>query len=499
MSNISSCLSENVSTSDNFNTVPSLPELRQNSRLELKFINTNARSLRPKITSLIDCFKNLDLSYAVVTETWFTDGEKLLLESENLLLGHGLNSFCLNRPPGNAGYSHGGVAIIYRDADIVAKKFHFPNPEAFEILCSELTFRGLKRKVFVIAAYMPPNYKTGRAKACLRFVRNLVLEIKNRSSEPLISIAGDFNQWRIEDALSDYPDIVENAGGPTRKNRTIDRCFSNFNERIDETSVISPLQTEETEAGNLRRSDHRVVFTSASIEKLKSPKWNKITFRPFNTLAANQFADWAAAQTWEEVLAADGSNDKARKFQLALDWAMDEFFPLKTIRRKDGDLPWINDVAVKKIKKKKAVFKDEGRSRRFKAIEKELERYIDKQREKFLVRERKKMTGKNASKNFFKNVRSYNSAEKPKAFDVRTLKPGASDEAVAEDIADYFNRISAEFEPLDPFQIPSTYQRTLPTLTAFELAEKLRSCKKTSMVDGDIFPALIAPSGHSPV
>ena len=490
-SNFSNVLHENERT-DDFNTASSLP-VDKRSPVDLSFINTNARSLRPKIKSLIDCFVNLDLTYAVVTETWFTEGERLELESENLLLGHDLNSFTLSRPPGNAGFSHGGVAIIYKNSDIVARKVDFPNPEAFEVLAVQMTVRGMKRKLFVIAAYLPPNYRVGRAKSCLRFIRNLILSIKTNNKDPYISLAGDFNQWQIEQAVEDYPDIVENSGGYTRKRRTIDRCFSNFANCIAETKVLPPLETEETEAGNLRRSDHNIVLTSARLARLKAPVWKKISFRPFNDSAALKFKEWTMSQDWHEVLGASGSNEKARKFQMALDWDMNEFFPVKTIRRKEDDLPWLNDSALKKIKKKKAVFKDEGRSRRWKAIEKDLDRYLEKQRLKFLDRERKKFLGKDGAKNFFKHVKSFNSAERPKTFDIRDLKPGASDKEVAEDVASFFNQISQEFEPLDPFQIPRTYSRQLPLLSTEQIAEKLRSCKKSSMVDGDIFPALIAP------
>ena len=82
-------------------------------KIAFNIINTNARSLRPKITSFIDCFLNLALCLAIVSETWFANGERLKLETENLLLGHGLNMRCLNREPSINGLAHGGVAIIY--------------------------------------------------------------------------------------------------------------------------------------------------------------------------------------------------------------------------------------------------------------------------------------------------------------------------------------------------------------------------------------------------
>ena len=50
----------------------------------INIINTNARSLSPKIDSLIDCFEELDATVGIVTETWLTDGESL---QRDILLG----------------------------------------------------------------------------------------------------------------------------------------------------------------------------------------------------------------------------------------------------------------------------------------------------------------------------------------------------------------------------------------------------------------------------
>ena len=38
-------------------------------------VNTNARSLCPKIHSLIDCFNELEADIAIITETWLTSGD----------------------------------------------------------------------------------------------------------------------------------------------------------------------------------------------------------------------------------------------------------------------------------------------------------------------------------------------------------------------------------------------------------------------------------------
>ena len=486
--------SENGSES-NFNTVNSQP--KRASSLDLNYINTNARSLRPKITSMIDAFRELDLTFAVVTETWFTDGDRLQKESEDLLLGHGLNCIARNRPPGNAGFSHGGVALLYKDAQVSAKIIDFPNPEQFEVLVTLLTIKSVKRKFAIISAYIPPGYTVPRGRACLQHINDAVLDIKNNHDSPFIGIFGDFNQWPIEQALVDYPDIVENSGGPTRGDRTIDRNFCNWSGDILSTDILPPLETEETDVGTIRRSDHNIVLCKARVRKLDSPKWKTFTHRPFTPEGAESFKAWIDNFDWSEVLAAHGSNEKTRRFQLVLDEGMDFFFPLKTVRQKSNDLPWFNETARKKVKKKKAVYRSEARSPRWKALRADLEKYLEGRKAKYLAKQRGRIANPDTCRTFFRNVKSFHSAEKPETFDVRSLKPGLSEAEVAEDVATFFNRISAEFDPLDPFQIPKTYDRQLPMLSAAEISSKLKSCKKASMVDGDIFPALVKSCSDS--
>ena len=98
-----------------------------------------------------------------------------------------------------------------------------------------------------------------------------------------------------------------------------------------------------------------------------------------------------------------------------------------------------------------------------------------------------------SGRNFYRQVKSFSAAEKPKLFDVRDLMPeGQSDEDIAEELAKYFNRISDEFEPLGPGDIPCTRLKELPVLHEYEVAARIRRFKKPrSTVPGDIFPQLV--------
>ena len=97
-----------------------------------------------------------------------------------------------------------------------------------------------------------------------------------------------------------------------------------------------------------------------------------------------------------------------------------------------------------------------------------------------------------ARRNFFRNVKAFQAKERPKAFDPMDLFPGESEGQVADNLAKYFNRISCEFDPLEPADIPRTHSRKLPVLLPYQVEGRIRAFKKPkSMVKGDIFPVLM--------
>ena len=76
-----------------------------------------------------------------------------------------------------------------------------------------------------------------------------------------------------------------------------------------------------------------------------------------------------------EVVVAEGSNNKANLYQEQVTGAMEWLFPLITVRRKSSDCPWVNNRIRKLIRRRKGVYRREGRSgkwRRLKRITDEL-------------------------------------------------------------------------------------------------------------------------------
>ena len=117
---------------------------------------------------------------------------------------------------------------------------------------------------------------------------------------------------------------------------------------------------------------------------------------------------------------------------------------------------------------------------------------IEKRKEKYAGSQKDALLAKDGERNFFKNVRNYNSEERQKPFDVASLFPGKSDQEVAELLASHFNAISMEFSPLQTHEIPVTRPRHLPVLSPHQVAGRIHAFRKPkSMVKGDTFPALL--------
>ena len=84
----------------------------------------------------------------------------------------------------------------------------------------------------VIACYLPPGYEKKHGEAAVEFLVDTVSAMKRRFQNPYIVLAGDFNQWKGEEAVADHADFKEVPVGLTRGSRSIDRVFLNFERSV---------------------------------------------------------------------------------------------------------------------------------------------------------------------------------------------------------------------------------------------------------------------------
>ena len=239
-------LSDSESDEDLDSTIIDLTEnetknkQRKPSR-RLCFINTNARSLGPKVESLYDCFAEKEVDLAFLTETWYQSDRSLSEKLAEYSSRFSLQALVRNRQDLAAnGRSYGGVAFVYRERTAKFENFELVNPDNHEVLATIGSVSGIKGKNFCLTVYAPPNLTQLKARQLLEYLSDLVGEAKRKFANCSIVIGGDFNQWPIEEISQDHPDLTEVKHGPTRGDREIDRTFVNFGRSIRESGALPP-------------------------------------------------------------------------------------------------------------------------------------------------------------------------------------------------------------------------------------------------------------------
>ena len=160
-----------------------------------------------------------------------------------------------------------------------------------------------------------------RGKGAVQYLEDVLREVKRRYKDPFIAIAGDFNQWKAEDAVCDFPDVREADVGHTRKDKCLDRIFTNFGRSGTESGTVPPLDVDPGHPG--APSDHRITFVRASLPRMRSFEWISYSYRRFSEESAKDFGAWLAHFDWAPQTVLNGSNAKAEFYQHAVTQAME--------------------------------------------------------------------------------------------------------------------------------------------------------------------------------
>ena len=89
------------------------------------------------------------------------------------------------------------------------------------------------------------------------------------------------------------------------------------------------------------------------------------------------FSDLIRKEDWKGVLSASPDNHRmAVEFHAVLEAALNRCYSWKKVRRKTNDKPWMTDGLRTKMKQWKAVFRMEGRSEKWKRLDKSISKTI---------------------------------------------------------------------------------------------------------------------------
>ena len=463
-------------------------ELRAKKTFSFNLLLTNARSLAPKLESLIEHITEYDISAAIVSESWLRPGAQLEQEIDDLRKAEGLDLIHHSRKLSKKGRpAGGGVAIITKRSTCILKEFKITRGRA-EIVCAVGRVIGCSRKIALIGAYISPRCKAAQVNDALEKLCDAIRKIKETFNDPFITIGGDFNRAKVEDALGEFPDLQVVCTPPTRGQANLDKIATNFDEDIINVKVRPPLTGDRGQV-----SDHNIVIIQSNLLQSDRFTAKKIKVRPRTKDGYAKFKQLIENEDWTSITRTDFTVDQMVDGleELTTKWT-NEAFPEKTFHVKSTDLPWMNYEIKCAIRRRKRIYdKTMKRTGEWKEAKNESDRLLKKAKREYFEKMKDLAREKRSASIYFKAVTKLKDQEKTPQFDIRSLYPEYSDHQICNDVANYFNKITENFEPLSN-ETDNTVLPDCIIVNECDVSSRLRSCKKPkSMVKGDVFPDLI--------
>lgn len=229
---------------------------------------TNARSLAPKMPCFIENFKELDVSFAVISESWLKEGKDLSKDLVDLECGEGLKVIHKSRKSRRGRNVGGGIAIVYQKSRISLTERKIPGCGRNELVCAVGRTPEYRRKIVVYGIYVTLRLNAAQTESILQLLVTDIDKINQEISDPIIYLGGDFNHASINKITDEFPDLTIQQTAATRGDSTIDYVATNITEFITLTELLPPLTNEEDTP-----SDHKIIQTRATLPVTDIFEW----------------------------------------------------------------------------------------------------------------------------------------------------------------------------------------------------------------------------------
>ena len=460
--------------------------------VELNLSLINCRSLKFKLDSLAKNFEMNNSTLIMTTETWFKRADRQL--KEMLIRMEDKNEIaCVrkDRKTSPRGLAHGGVGLFFDKAKCDFKKLPLNalsgvDAREYEILAVRGRLKGVRREIVVFTCYLPPNINKDTIEAIMETLTDSIGEAKAKTENPWIVIGGDWNRYNTNAIPQMFPDLQLHLTTPTRGDAILDYVYTNFESFISHSEVAFPVES------NSNPSDHGIVICEAKLERPASYAWETHEYLKLTDEGTAEFVDNIGKVNWEEIRTLSPNVDNmAREFHKTLDGLISKSFVWKRSRRKSSS------GLRASIKRRLAVFRSEGRSKRWKAIDRGIKETIRIRKSAFFDRESERLKSMGRASQWYSILSRMTDDESPKAWNVMDLQPDADPKDLANKLAEHFTNITNETPALKGTDIPTSKVPNvlIPQVLTENIAKRLKNYKiPNSTVPGDIPKSLVQKS-----
>ena len=266
-------------------------------------------------------FNKIDI--AVITESWLKEEQ---VEISNLNQYKTYNKIREEK-------DGGGISVLIKD-DIPSSVIQVDTAD-LEIIWLAVRPGWLPRDISVIivaAVYFPPKTLADTRDRLKEHIITTAQMLQTKYTNPGFVILGDLNTFPVGEVTRPLG-LKQVVKIPTRGKNTLDQILTNIHKAYKEPVSLPAL-------GN---SDHSSVLWEPTNQQRASEPIITQYSRRFPDSGIREFGRWITQQNWQEVLEAEGTDNKCDIFYDMIWKKIDDIFPLKKRRTHPNDKPWMNN------------------------------------------------------------------------------------------------------------------------------------------------------------
>merc|ERR1711942_487716 len=166
-----------------------------------------------------------------------------------------------------------------------------------------------------------------------------VQNLKNKYSDPLFFILGDFNDLCI-DRLLNICKFSQKVKVPTHDKATLDYIISNASDELYKDPYSLP---------KIGKGDHFPVVYEPKMYKPPPQKKVTVSRRKFLNSSILAFGNWITHHDWREVKTEEDPDLKVSYYENTIWYNVEKHFPLKSVTLSNTDKPWITPEIKRKM------------------------------------------------------------------------------------------------------------------------------------------------------
>ena len=460
------------------------------------------RSFLPKYENFAQDSHERGSDCIFLTEIWQkSENKKHQFKIEDLLETKGIKYISTPRPGARRG---GGAAIAVRLESFTISKLNICIPKPLEVVWGLLRPKmssGKISSIIVCCFYSPPKSK--KKKNLVDHITVTLQSLLISLNNPGIIISGDRNDLEISALLSADPSLRQIVQQPTRGSKILDVIITNLASFYNPPKIIPPVLPDKP--GHGVPSDHNgVIATPISNESESSARLKiKKFIRPLPESLIPAFEAKFKAHNFQALLSLS-SSEMVEQFQTIVNNTLSDIFPEKKISITPYDVPWFTEELRHLKRQRQREYVCHGKTEKYHELKLNFEEKLKTQKAKYRakieveVKEGCRGSSYPALKRMGARVFDM---DKQMCFQLpEHAQLNLTSAQSAEVIAEYFSRISREFEPLSLSALPPNVQRYLsdcnqtlaPILSPSQVLVRITRAKKpNSQVPGDLPKKLV--------